>query len=79
MYSIGEINKQNNQTARDENNRKIANYEKQENGDIWTRLEGRLKIIEAGPEADKFLADVKGFNPGQLRVFLEKHYQLVHA
>ena len=79
MYSIGEINKQNNQKARDEANRKIASYTVQENGDVWTSFEGRTKTIATGFEADKFLADVKGFNPGQLRVFLEKSYTLVHA
>lgn len=74
MYSIGEINKQNNQTIRDEENRKIANYDVQENGDVWTRFEGRLKIIEAGEAAKAFLAKVKGFCPGQLRVELTARY-----
>lgn len=79
MYSIGEINKQNNQTARDEANRKVASYEVQDNGDVWTRFEGRVKIIEAGPEADAFVAKVKHFNPGQLRVELQRRYSLVAA
>lgn len=78
MYSIGNILKNNQNSERDEANRKLANYEVQKNGEVWTRFEGRLKIIEAGFEADKFLAEVKGFNPGQLRVFLAKSYTLVH-
>lgn len=73
MFSIGEINKQNNQTARDEENRLKANFDVQDNGDVWVRYEGRLKILEAGPEADKFLADVKGFPADQLKVYLAKN------
>lgn len=74
MYSIGETLKNNNQTARDEANRKAASFEKQKNGEVWTRYEGRLKIIPAGKEAEAFLDSVKGFDPGQLRVAISKRY-----
>lgn len=74
MYYIGDIVKANNKDIRDEENRKIANYESQPNGEVWTRFEGRLKIIAAGEAAKAFLAKVKGFNPGQLRVELKARY-----
>ena len=79
MYSIGEIIKNNNKDIRDEDNRKLANYSVQDNGDVWTRFEGRVKIIEAGESADTFFASVKGFNPGQLRVAISKRYTQTHA
>lgn len=71
MFSIGEINKQNNQTARDEENRKVANFEVQEDKSVYLRFEGRLRILDAGDAANAFLAKVKGFNPGQVRVELK--------
>ena len=79
MYSIGEIVKNNHKDTRDEANRKIANYSVQAHGDVWIRFEGRLKIIEAGEPADTFLASVRGFNPGQLRVAISKCYTQTHA
>ena len=78
MYSIGEIKKQNQQSARDEANRAVASYEKQENGDVWTSLNGRKKIL-SGFDAEQFLAAIKGFSPGQLRAFLTKSYTAIHA
>lgn len=74
MYSIGEIQKQNNQTERDEYNRTRANYDVKENGDVWTRYEGRVKVIPAGEAAQTFLQSVEGVCPGQLAFILAKRY-----
>ena len=74
MYSIGEIQKQNNQTTLDEDNRTRANYDVKENGDVWTRYEGRVRVISAGEAAETFLQSVKGVCPGQLAVILAKRY-----
>ena len=62
-----------------ETNQKITNYSVQPNGDVWTRFEGRTKIIAAGPEADTFLNAVKGLDPRQLKAFLSKSYQMTHV
>ena len=74
MYSIGEIQKQNNQTERDEDNRTLANYDVKVNGDVWTRYEGRVRIIPAGEAAQAFLQSVESACPGQLASILAKRY-----
>ena len=79
MYSIGEIKKLNQNSERDEANRLAANYTTQENGDVWIRSQGKTRIIEAGAEADAFLAEVKNFPPGQLRVAIEKRFAVAVA
>lgn len=75
MYSLPEIKKQNFRAEQDEKLRLQSNFEVQPDGDVWIRHNGILKIHSAGPEADEFLASVKGKAPGEVNVIISKLFK----
>lgn len=70
MYSLSEIKKQNFRAEQDEKLRLQSNFSVQDDGDVWVRHNGILKIYSTGLEADAFLASVNGKAPGEVNVII---------
>jgi hypothetical protein len=69
MFSLNIIKKQNFRAEQDEKLRLQSNFSVQEDGDVWIRHNGILKIY-SGLDAAEFLASVKGKAPGEVNVII---------